>query len=461
MKLVTTESRTRTAALTAVLAVVLPLLIPVTAQAQSHRRSPKRLLPERYSVESQGRIASRDLHYLGAFRLPGRSGASSWQYSGYAMAYRPDGDPDGADDGYPGSLFVLGHDHRQMVAEISIPRPVPSTAKDPSRLETAITLQPFADIRGGLFGELEIPRAGLAVLPSMASGTPARLHFCWGQHLQGFEPSHGWCSLDLSAPQTAGAWLLGMFSNYATNDYLFEIPEHWAAVHVPGQLLATGRFRDGHWSGLGPALFAYDPSGGGDSPDPGARIDSVTPLLLYGTQLPGVPEISSSDDTAMSSFAEADEWSGGAWLTAGERSAVIFVGTKATGRNWYGFSNGVEYPIDGSDDQTPYPEVPPWPHDDRGWWSEGIEARIVFYDTDELAAVAEGEADTWQPQPYAALSIDDRLFDPGFDFERDKRYLLGAAAFDRERGLLYLVERMVAQDDERSLIHVFRVAVRD
>jgi hypothetical protein len=139
---------------------------------------------------------------------------------------------------------------------------------------------------------------------------------------------------------------------------------------------------------------------------------------------------------------------------------VIFVGTKATGRNWYGFSNGVEYPIDGSDDQTPYPEVPPWPHDQRGWWSEGIEARIVFYDTDELAAVAEGEADSWQPQPYAALSIDDRLFDPGFDFERGKRYLLGAAAFDRERGLLYLVERMVAQDDDRSLIHVFRVAGR-
>jgi hypothetical protein len=433
------------------------LLCSATAEAQRHRRSPKRLLPERYAVQEQSRIAPRDLHYLGAFRLPGRSGSSNWQYSGYAMAYRSDGDPEGAEDGFPGSLIVLGHDHDQMVAEVSVSRPVPSTGKDPSRLETATTLQPFADIRGGLFGELELPRAGLAVLSSDQAGIPGRLHFCWGQHFQGFEPSHGSCSLDFSAPQPIGAWLIGSFSNYATNDYLFEIPADWAAVHTPEQVLATGRFRDGHWSGLGPALFAYAPPDAADSPEHGARIDRVTPLLLYGSQLPGVPEIEFSDGTAMSLFAEADEWSGGAWLTAGERSAVIFVGTKATGRNWYGFSNGVEYPID---DQCPFPEVPPWPHDDRGWWSEGIEAQIIFYDADELAAVADGEAETWWPQPYAVLGIDDVLFDPGFDFERKKRYLVGAAAFDRERSLLYLIERRVEQDEERSLIHVWRVAAR-
>jgi hypothetical protein len=52
---------------------------------------------------------------------------------------------------------------------------------------------------------------------------------------------------------------------------------------------------------------------------------------------------------------------------------VILVGTKAVGESWYGFSNGVVHPISGDPDET-YPEVPDWPHDDRGWWSEDISA---------------------------------------------------------------------------------------
>ncbi|MFQ5434657.1 MAG: hypothetical protein ACE5FD_07255, partial [Anaerolineae bacterium] len=47
-------------------------------------------------------IQPPDLSYLGAFRLPEGSGGSSWEYSGYAMAFYPGGDPDGPDDGFPG-----------------------------------------------------------------------------------------------------------------------------------------------------------------------------------------------------------------------------------------------------------------------------------------------------------------------------------------------------------------------
>jgi len=48
------------------------------------------------------------------------------------------------------------------------------------------------------------------------------------------------------------------------------------------------------------------------------------------------------------------------------------------------------------------------------------------------------------------------LFDPGFNFERGKRYLVGAASSDRARGLLYVFERM-ADEDEKSLVHVWKV----
>ena len=48
-------------------------------------------------------IQPADLVYLGAFRLPDGPEEIGWGYSGTAMAYYPDGDPDGPADGYPGS----------------------------------------------------------------------------------------------------------------------------------------------------------------------------------------------------------------------------------------------------------------------------------------------------------------------------------------------------------------------
>lgn len=51
-----------------------------------------------------------DFAYLGAFRLPEESNGSNWEYSGYALTYYPEGDPLGAMDGFPGSLFAIGHD---------------------------------------------------------------------------------------------------------------------------------------------------------------------------------------------------------------------------------------------------------------------------------------------------------------------------------------------------------------
>jgi hypothetical protein len=410
--------------------------------------------PSRRSAATVGQlIQPTDLKYLGAFRLPEGSGESNWEYSGYAMTYFPGGDPSGPDDGHPGSLFAVGHDHQQMVSEISIP--VAKLSRNLDELNTAETLQQFHDIRGGQFGELEIPRAGLEYLPAQGGQTSGKLHYCWGQHFQEQRvPSHGWCELDLSDPKPAGAWQAGNYTNYVTNDYLFEIPADWSNVYMPGLRLATGRYRDGTWGGLGPALLAYGPWTEGNPPAPNTVLKNVKPLLMYGVPVDGVSELEVNPEHAIHDFRESDEWSGGAWLTVGDKSAVIFVGTKGLGRCWYGFSNGVVYPISGDADQ-PVPDVPPWPHDQRGWWSERVEGHVIFFDPRDLGAVARGTQETWEPQPYATLSIDRHLFDPGYDYERGKMNVLGAAAFDRQRGILYIVERQA--DGEKSVIHVFAV----
>jgi hypothetical protein len=397
-----------------------------------------------------------DLVYLGAFRLPGPSGGSSWGYSGYAATYYPGGDPEGAGDGYPGSLFAIGHDQDQQVSEIGIPAPVISVGKDPNELNTAATLQPFADIAGGLFGYLEIPRAALEYLPAQGQQSTGKLYFSWGQHLESESgPTHGWAELDLSDPQTAGAWRMDGYTPYVTTDYMCAIPGQWADANTPGLGLATGRFRDGLWSGRGPALLACGPWNEGDPPAPGSTLEDVTLLLLYGRQEPGALEIVSDESMAMDGFSEADEWSGAEWLTADGASAVVFMGTKAVGRTWYGFSNGVEYPTSGAEDEV-FPELPEWPHNQRGWWAEDIEAELLFYDPADLSAVARGEMDSWEPQPYAVMSLDDYLFDPGYDYERGKMTLLGDSAFDRENGYLYVFERM-ADEGEQSMVHVFKV----
>jgi uncharacterized protein YbdZ (MbtH family) len=389
------------------------------------------------------RLQPSDLTYRGAFRLPDGSGGSNWEYSGDAMTYYPDGDPTGPADGYPGSIFGVGHDWQKYVSEISIPAPVVSATKSVEGLNTATTLQPFTDVRAGV-GSLsvleELVRVGMAYLPAQGAQTSGKLHLCWGQHYQ-FEgsqehvASHMSCDLDLSNSQ--GAWWVGDYSLYSVNDYMFDIPAGWAATNTPGMRLATGRFRDGGWGGQAPALFAIGPWNHGNPPPPNTVMDAV-PLLLY-----------SSTEAAplyhtMNDYHHSDHWAGGAWLTAGDRAAVVFVGTKGTGECWYGLPDGTVWP-----EEPPYPEDP---ENQRGWWSTGFVGQMIFYDPADLAAVAQGTMQPHEPQPYATLALDEHLYHVT---RTQQKFHIGDCCFDRARGLLYILEPFA--DGDKSIVHVWAV----
>lgn len=432
--------------------------------------------------DSSTLIQPSDLIYLGAFRLPdrpeGAPDSQGWEYGGQALTYRPNGDPSGPDDGFPGSLFGVGFEPTSFISEISIPIPVISPSKNPNELNTAMTLQGFTDVGGTFYGALsEMPRVGLAYLSIAETGE--KLHLCWGQHLQDevgdtAVPTHAWCDPDLSSPNTRGAWWIGNQYIMGVNAFMFEIPREWADEHVGGRYLATGRFRDGGWSGMGPSLFAYGPWLTGNPPDYGERLDEV-PLLLYSNTRGG-----DATDFRLNGYQNPDEWEGGAWLTTNDgRAAVIFIGTKGTGDYyWYGWVNpaGPNLPcvedaitdmvLCYNADGTPCPpEITKGCSDhnySRGFWSTRFDAQVIFYDPSVFATVATGEIAPHQPQPYAVMDIDDYLFLPDPTVEPimtgtgvQRRYRIGETAYDRERGLIYITEYFA--DGAKPIIHVFRV----
>lgn len=452
---------------------------PAAGAATQTESQPQPLRPPSGEV-----VDPAHLEYLGAFRLPGgEDRPQTFGYGGNAMTFNPDGDPSGAQDGFPGSLFITGHDRLPYgelldggrIAEVSIP--IPTLSRNVTELLQAGFLQGFTDVLAGRFARLdEIPRIGLLYLNYPVTGP--QVHVAYGQHFETdpASPTHGWFSPNFSSPDFQGEWFLGGQSFYSVNDYMFEIPSAWADAYVQGRVIATGRFRDGGWSGMGPVIIAYRPwDANGSPPSNGASLDSIT-LLQYAAST----ETENFTERSLSGYQHPDEWNGGAWLTtASGKSAVLFVGTKSNGTKfWYGYVNpaGPELPCvdeeitdfptcrmaDGSVcPQTDFVECSG--HNDyRGWWTTHWDTQFIFYDPADLARVATGELSPWEPQPYAVLDIDEQLFFNPSGVELDmlgsgdqRRYRIGDVAYDRANGLLYVLE--LYADGAKPVVHVWKV----
>ncbi|MDD9301014.1 MAG: hypothetical protein HUK40_01205 [Desulfobacter sp.] len=376
------------------------------------------------SDKAPGLIYPENFIYQGAFSLPGPEGReNSFSYGGYAMTYAPLN---------KGSLFIMGHprlgygefENGNQVAQVDIP--IPIISKHITRLNRAKFVQKFTNIRGPLFAPYsEIPQVGMAYMETPKTGK--KIHLCWGQHFhetpQEQVPTHAWFNPGLESSQIRGGWYIGNQSLYSTNAYLFGIDKAWADKYLGGRYLVSGRFRDGGWSGMGPSLFAYAPWLSGNPPPNGTRLEEKT-LLLYQRS-----KTCSQIKRALTGYQYADDWAGGAWISIGKhKPCLIFAGTKATGaKYWYGWRHpeGEQYPCietafkdqfttcrrkDGS-------ACPPADlggcsaHDDyRGWWSQKFNAAIIFYNPEDLARVATGQIQAFEPQPYAFFYIDSILF---------------------------------------------------
>jgi hypothetical protein len=427
-------------------------------------------------------VQPADCVYQGAFTLPGGDDPPlTFAYGGNAMTFNPDSDQSNT-DAFPGSLFIMGHErlaygglpNGSQVAEVSIP--VPITSSDIANLPKAQFIQGFHNVTAGFFTQLEeIPKVGMQYLNHPDTGP--KIHLAWGQHLQpeGIA-SHAWLNATLAKPNMQGVWFIGTQSLYSVNGYMFDIPPPWADAHIAGRYLATGRFRDGGQGGMGPALFAYRPwLPDGSAPASGTHLPETT-LLLYENAY-NTDKI----ERCLNDYQHADEWEGGAWIiTPSGKSAVLFAGNKGTGKKyWYGYihpdnpekpcvdpasvgqfracitANGHDCP---SEDFTGCKVHT----SEKGWWSSRFDAQFILYDPADLAQVAAGTMKSWEPQPYASLSIEKNLYLNPAGIEQNligtgvqRRYKIGPVAYDRNNGLLYVLEWFA--DGPKPVVHVWRI----
>lgn len=391
--------------------------------------------PTTFGVEQ---VTEADFAYLGAFMLPvGDWGDSRFAYGGEAAAFHPGGDPEST-DGFDGSLFVSGHPTRSPgVAEVSIPAPMQHDGTTES-LPIADVLRPFADITGGRArtavagtdvggtGELDGYRySGLEVIETAAGPRLAWTVWQYLNHSNNPVPGHGHSSVDLRDPDPQGPWFLGEYDARQTAGYLFNVPEAYATEYLDGFRLLSG-LRDrpvGTGMSSGPPFFAFNaPS----EAAPGERID-VLPLAFYD----GEPQ-------ALDNFGGGDTAGGAEWITTADGNhAVIVVGSKGLGEVRSGGPGPDDCGINSGTHAGPY------------------EPRVLFYDTDDIAALASGELEAWQLEPY-------RSWNPSEFLIPTCRWQLTSASFDENSGRLYLVQ--VEADLSQSefspvpVIHVFSLA---
>lgn len=403
-------------------------------------------------------IAPEDLEYKGAFALPkDGSGRLSWNYATCALTYCPKGDPDGADDGYPGSLFGAGHEQAKCISEVSIPVPLISKAKSVKELNRAHTLRPFVSVAVGTKNkegrEYRLPVNAICWLPKQGDQTSDKIYFCgWLSYTAIDGWTRGWCDADLSKP--AGMWRLERHSAFEGASAMMEIPKDWADKYCPGMYLAyAGAINGthGYETSRGPVVIAAAPWRQGNPPEPGTLINNTT-LLRY--------EINQTIRDAQVS----DGWHGAAWATCGDKSAILFFGTKDLGQGYYGYNKTPEgwkiFDNHGKIADTDakrialkpdgtYVPYTPFPGN-RGWKADFPKACIYFYNPADLAAVARGEKKPFEPQPYARLEVDELMF---------RCHDLHGCGYDRERGLLYVGESRGETRGESGapIVHVWKI----
>jgi len=366
-----------------------------------------------------------DLTYVGAFRLPsGASGGSSFDYGGTALAFNPE----------RGSLFIVGHDWQQQVAEISVPEV--RQAATIALLATATVLQPFADAADGRMRQVESDQGQTVKVGGLLAyrGLLYLSAFVYYDGSGSQKTSHFVSSLNLSLPaDVRGPYQVGSLGAGFVSGYFAPIPAEWQSALGGPVLNGNCCLSIISRTSYGPAAFAIDPQQLGVV-DPLPAV----PLVYYPSAHP------LDDYGSKSTLFNGSTVMGGMVFPDGTRS-ILFFGKQGTGAICYGTGTSVEADAGKAvGDGSFYCYDPTAPG--KGYHAYPYLAYVWAYDAADLAAVKRGEKQPWDVRPYAVWSLSLPLGWSG--------HILGATS-DPATGRIYISQEY--GDDTRPLIHVLLV----
>ena len=397
-------------------------------------------------------LQPNDFTYLGAFRVPqGDLGGPQYHglnYGGAAIAYFP----------AHNSLFILGHDWDQLVAEISIPVPVKTS--DIDSMNTATVLQNLSDITEG-----NLDYIGTNGQPLMGNANKIGGLLVYGSRLIGsvfayYDAAHQ----AVLSPFTSGLALAasgdfaGMYQVGSSPSvpqagfvagYMGSIPSAYQSslggTTLTGQadLSIIGR------SSWGPSAFSFDPGRlGSDKPV------TAAPLVYYPIdhQTLGKWGATPPPDNAPNQYVALGDDIAGIVFPPGTRS-ILFTGRHGSGESCYGI---------GTDDPAlAWTDVPDAPgvvycydplNGSKGGHAYPYSNYVWAYDVNDFTAVKKGLKNPWDIAPYAVWSFP-------LPTQELSCGSSGAAAYDETNRLLYLVQYGADSFGYSvlPLIHVFLV----
>lgn len=378
------------------------------------------------------RILANDVKYLGAFRLPntGTRLKSRFPYGGDVMAFNPRGNSG------KGSLYINGHDHHQLVAEVSIA--TPRKTKSLKELEIAELVQPFDDITGGMINSYKghkMKLGGLCISHEQIYWDIYLWYNVKGVNL----PSHGISSLNLSRPKSAGMWKIGNIHMQKTAGYMCEIPEVWESRFgcqlITGASCLAGRAI----SSEGPAAFGFLSKEEYEKlPELGSSF-KASDFLWY--DLKHKPQVMINN--AKIRWNKANSVGGCVFPVSqgkDKSSLIYFVKMGMHPEDWYGPAK--DFPGKGNLCSNA-----------KGYHGAPYKATMWFYDPIDLLKSKQNQMDPYAIQPYLVVDISDLL--------KTDCMNISACTLDPERSRIYAIEKSAdtafSPYERWPLVHVFEI----
>jgi hypothetical protein len=388
-----------------------------------------------------GLIYPGDLRYVGCFRLPAYP--ARYDYPPKGMAYCQAHD----------SLFITGFADFHGTAEVSIPTPIRG-ALTLAELNRAHELQPMTDPTEGSIwaltygaainlGGLHVHRDRLIVDAYRhydADGNQPFSHWSRNLNLSAAGDYLGPLTLDVTAATETSSVHAGNVSGYM-GAIAPEWQDHFRGPCFTGQSGIPIVSR----TSLGPGLFSFDPDDiGKKDPVP------TTPLLFYPGSHPTLGKYTPGPtDPNPNPLFNGTMQVGGVIQPVGTRS-VLFFGVIGVGKYTYGQGTG-DPALDGTavpgyNNEVWYSYDPVNPT--KGDHAYPYPAWVWAYDALDLAKVAAGTLEPWEPKPYATWELDS-------DFYSWLPRLSGAT-YDPDRQWIFVSQ--TRGDGDAPLVHVYSCA---